>query len=103
MNHTVYEKIRNNPSFSQLTHSRSRFGWGLSLVLLLVYFGFIATLAFAPQYLSKPIGSGFLSVGIFAGIGIILLCFFLTGLYVHKANGEFDTLSDSVYDALRED
>ena len=59
--------------------------------MLVSYFGFILVIAFAPGLLAVPLGSRtVVTWGIPIGVGIILLGFALTGLYVYRANGEFD-------------
>ena len=42
--------------------------------------------------LARPIGGGVTSIGIPIGVGIILLAILLTGLYVRRANREYDPL-----------
>jgi len=71
---------------------RGRFTWTLTIVMLVAYFGYIAFIAFDKEALAQPIGSGVTSLGIPIGVGIILLAIVLTGLYVRRANREYDAL-----------
>jgi uncharacterized membrane protein (DUF485 family) len=41
--------IRQDPLFQELVDKRTRFAWQLSAAMLVIYFGFIAIIAFAPQ------------------------------------------------------
>ena len=87
------EEIKNNPKYQELVSKRSRFAWTLSILMLLVYYAFIMTIAFSPESLAIPISEGsVISIGIPIGIAIILFSFFLAGLYVYKANNTYDVL-----------
>lgn len=102
MNEALAGRIRNNPQFQELVHKRSRLGWILSGIMLAIYFTFILTIAFAPAALGKPLGEGaVMTVGIPVGIVIILSAFVLTGVYVHRANTEFDRLTRAVKEAAQ--
>ena len=86
-----YRNIFADPEFQEVQRRRSRFSWLLALCMLVSYFGFILVIAFAPGLLAIPLGSRtVVTWGIPIGVGIILLGFALTGLYVYRANGEFD-------------
>ncbi|MFT2622232.1 DUF485 domain-containing protein, partial [Escherichia coli] len=70
---------------------RGRFAWLLSLITLALYVGFILLIAFDPQWLGTPIAAGStITRGIPVGVGLIVISFVLTGIYVFRANGEFD-------------
>lgn len=81
---------RNDPELTRLVARRSRFAWALSLVMTAIYFGFILLIAFDPGFLATPIGDGVTTLGIPLGLGVILAAFALTGIYVHRANTEYD-------------
>ncbi|MNR32627.1 Inner membrane protein YjcH [compost metagenome] len=89
-----YDQIRNNPKFRQLAQSRSRLAWSLSAAVLGVYFLFMATVAFAPEWLHRPLGEGsLLTVGMPVGAAVIVFSWLLTGWYVRCANTRFDALN----------
>ena len=88
----LIERMQRDPEFHELVRERSRFAWGLSTLMIAIYFGFILFVAFLPEALGAPIGSGVTTVGIPLALGVILSAFVLTGLYVHRANAEFDAL-----------
>jgi uncharacterized membrane protein (DUF485 family) len=100
MTKETIEKIRNNPKYQQLVSTRSKFAWTLSIIMLVVYYAFILVLAFEPQILGTKMGAGVMTVGIPVGIAIILIAFVLAGLYVKKANGEYDRLTREIRDEL---
>ncbi|WP_457596056.1 DUF485 domain-containing protein [Hydrogenimonas sp.] len=97
MTKEAIEHIKHNPKYQELVRKRSRFAWTLSIIMLVVYYAFILTIAFDPKLLGTPIEQGkVMTVGIPVGIAIILIAFALTGIYVKRANGEFDDLSREV-------
>ncbi len=70
--------------------------------MLVVYYAFILVIAFDPSLLGAKMGSGVITVGIPIGIAIIIIAFVLAGIYVRRANGEFDVLTQQVRDELKE-
>ena len=85
-------KIEQDPNYQELVHRRSSLGWMLSVIMLVIYFGFILLVAYAPKFLGTPIGPGVTTIGIPIGLSVIVLAFLLTGIYVRKANSSYDTL-----------
>ena len=76
---------------------KKRMGRWLTCFMLVVYFGFILTIAFAPHRLAIPLGSaGIITLGIPIGIGIILSAFAATGIYVYWANTHFDKITREI-------
>ncbi|MNE93183.1 Inner membrane protein YjcH [compost metagenome] len=76
---------------------RSRFAWLLSGITLVLYVAFILLIAFDPQWLGTPLYEGAtITRGIPVGVGLIVISFVLTGIYVVRANGEFDRLTADI-------
>ena len=97
----LIEKVRRDPEFLALERRRSRLAWGLSAATAVIYFGFILLVAFAPAWLATPLGTGTITVGIPLGVGVILSAFALTGLYVHRANTDFDVATERIIERLK--
>lgn len=91
-----YHAILRNPKFQALVASRSRFGWTLSILMLVIYLGFIFLVAFDKPLLAQKLGGGTISLGIVLGLGVIFTAFILTGVYVVRANGRFDDLTEQL-------
>ena len=89
-------QIQNNPKYQQLVKKRSRFAWTLTIIMLLIYYAFIMVIAFEPTLLGLKVGSSVITIGIPIGIAIIFISFILAGVYVWRANGEFDQLTKEV-------
>lgn len=100
MQRELTTKIRNNPKFEELTRKRTAYGWFLSIVMLVIYYGFILLVAFAPKALGTPV-FGVITIGIPLGALIIVSAFVLTGIYVRRANSEFDELNRQIIEDLK--
>jgi uncharacterized membrane protein (DUF485 family) len=61
----------------------------LTTGMVLVYFGFIALVAFKPQFLATLVSDG-LSIGIVLGACVIVSAWVLTWLYISWANRVYD-------------
>jgi uncharacterized membrane protein (DUF485 family) len=85
-------KIEQDPNYQELVRRRSSLGWILSLIMLVIYFGFILLVAYAPKFLGIRIGTGVMTIGIPIGLAVIVLAFVLTGIYVREANSSYDAL-----------
>ena len=94
-------RIRREPLFRELVDKRTRFAWALSAAMLAIYFGFILVIAFAPQVLGTPIGGGVMTVGIPVGLFVIISAFVLTGIYVYRANSEFDPITLQIKEKVK--
>ena len=96
MSDPVVDKIQRNPKYLELRRKRNAFGWGLTLLMMVVYYGYIALIAFDKQFLAQPIGAGVTSLGIPIGLGVIVFTIVITGIYVRRANGEYDRLTAEI-------
>lgn len=97
MKQDMVDRIKNDPDYTHLIQTRSRFAWTLTIVMLIIYFGFVLVIAFDPKLLGTPLSpSGVTSLGIPVGVGVILIAFVLTGVYVRRANSEFDELTNRI-------
>ncbi|WFU43263.1 DUF485 domain-containing protein [Bradyrhizobium sp. CB82] len=94
-------RIERDPNYQELVRRRSSLGWMLSLIMLVVYFGFILLVAYAPKFLGTPLGSGVTTIGIPIGLSVIVLAFVLTGLYVRQANSSYDVLVRKIVEENR--
>ncbi len=61
----------------------------LTTGMVLVYFGFIALVAFQPRFLATLVSDG-LSIGIVLGACVIVSAWVLTWLYISWANRVYD-------------
>ncbi|MFO1278872.1 MAG: DUF485 domain-containing protein [Burkholderiaceae bacterium] len=96
MSDPVVDKIQKNPKYQELRKKRSSFGWLLTLLMMVVYYGYIALIAFNKPFLAQPVGAGVTTLGIPIGMGVIVFTIVITGIYVRRANGEFDQLTKDI-------
>lgn len=98
------QQIKNNPKYQKLVSTRSRFAWTLTIVMLVVYYAYILFIAFSPETLGTKISAdGMATWGMPVGIAIIVFAFALTGVYVKRANGEFDGLLNELKNDLEKE
>jgi uncharacterized membrane protein (DUF485 family) len=101
MSADLYEQVKTNAHFDELVKRRSRWAWGLASIILVMYFAFILLIAFAPQWLAQPLFEGsVITLGIPLGVCVIVIAFVLTGVYVHKANVDFDRINQQIISEL---
>lgn len=94
-------RILENPKFKELVAKRDAFAMVLSVAMLVIYFGFILLVAFGKTFLGTPIGAGVTTWGIPVGVVTIVSAFILTGIYVNRANGEFDEMNRQILEETK--
>lgn len=100
MQNDVAKRIVSDPNYQLLKRKRSRLAWVLTLLTLVIYYGFIMIIAFSPKSLAIPLAGHTTTIGFPLGLGVILLSILLTGIYVVKANGEFEVLTQRIRDGV---
>lgn len=94
------QRVLEDPRFHELVARRNRFSWLLAGAMAVIYFGFILTIAFNPGALAIPLAAGSVTtVGFPLGVGVIVAAVLLTGIYVYRANREFDALNRQILEA----
>lgn len=102
MQEDMVKKIKQHPKYVKLVSKRSAFAWVLAVIMLVIYYAFILLIAFNPAWLGKPVSEGMItSIGIPIGMIIIILAFILTGIYVQRANTEFDELTKQIKEDVK--
>jgi uncharacterized membrane protein (DUF485 family) len=96
MDADLTQRILRDPRYLELKAKRSRFGWWLTLAMLVVYYGFILLVAFDKPFLATKLGAGVTTVGMPLGLAVIVFTVLITGLYVRRANSEYDALTEQI-------
>lgn len=96
MQDDMVTKIVANPKYQRLTKTRSSFGWLLTAIMMIVYYGYIAIIAFDKEMFAARLGEGVMTLGIPVGFGVIVFTIIITGIYVRRANSEFDALTQDI-------
>ena len=98
MSDPTIERIRSHPQYAVLRTQRNRLGWILTALMLVVYYGYIALIAFDRDFLARPLANGVTTVGIPIALGVIVFTVLIVGFYVWRANSTFDALTAQVLD-----
>lgn len=96
----AYNKIASSAQFNELVRKRNRFAFTLSAIVLIVYYIFVLFAATQGESFATPVADGSkVVIGLLIGWGIQIFSFLMTGVYVNRANGEFDAMTKA---AVRE-
>ena len=90
------DRIRANPKYQELVSKRNSYGWIMTALMMIVYYGYILLVAFNKEFLAQKTGAGVMSIGIPIGVGVILFTIIITGIYIRRANTEFYDLKAQV-------
>ena len=97
MTDPVVARVQSDPKYLELRKKRNGLGWFLTILILIVYYGDVALMAFDKPFLAQPIAPpGVTSLGIPIGFAIIVFTIVITAIYVNRANGEFDDLTQEI-------
>ena len=84
----------------QVVARRWRVGGVLTAVMMAAYFGFILLVAFDKPFLATRLGLGVTTIGMPIGLGVIVFTIVITGIYVRRANKEYDALTEQIAKAV---
>ena len=73
------DRIRANPKYQELVSKRNSYGWIMTALMMIVYYGYILLVAFNKEFLAQKTGAGVMSIGIPIGVGVILFTIIITG------------------------
>jgi uncharacterized membrane protein (DUF485 family) len=87
------EDLLNDDDFKKLVSQKDRISWILSVLELVLYFGFIALIAFNKPFLAAKMTEGkATTIGIPIAVGTIFLSWVFTGIYIFWANTRYDAM-----------
>jgi len=92
----VVQRVKSDPNYQKLVRTRSRYGWMLTWAVMIVYYGFTLLCAFDKEFMGSRIGDGVMTWGIPLGLFVILFTVVVTAIYVRRANGEYDELTEAI-------
>ncbi len=103
MNVELAKRIQANPKYKELVSKRTRFALKLGIFVLAMFYTYILVIAFNKEILGiKLTESGVMTWAFPVAAGIIIISFITTIIYVRRANGEFDDLTNSIQDDVRD-
>jgi uncharacterized membrane protein (DUF485 family) len=89
MSTTTVHDIIKSPAFKSLVSRRWQVSLFMTCTMLIIYIGFLLVVAFDKELLAMKLGQ-YYTLAIPVGLGIILVAWVLTGLYVFWANNHYD-------------
>lgn len=93
----VVKKVLQNPDFQKMAKQKSRLGWSFSIVMFVFYVIYILYIGISPETFAQPVSDGATTtIGIYAGLFIIVFAVAITGIYVRKANGKYEEATRKV-------
>lgn len=97
MSSLLYARVRASTRFQHLVARRSRFTLNLFLIILVTFYGYMELVSFWPELIARRLTEGSnLTVGVAGGAFLFAFYCALSGLYVYRANGEFDRLTQTL-------
>ncbi len=102
MKEELVERIENNPKYQELVSKRNSFGIKLGIFVLVMFYAFILTIAFNKEVLATKIGGGLTTVAFPIALAILVISFITTLIYVKRANGEFEDLTDEIKEDVKD-
>lgn len=94
-------ELLEDPEFQKLARQKNTVSLVLTILQLVLYFGFIALIAYNKEFLARKTGEGSATtIGIPIAVGVIVLSWILTGIYIYWANNKYDAMVKSVKDRI---
>ncbi len=96
----LVSRVKGDPNYVELERQRNSLGWRLTVLMLIIYFGFIVLVAFAKDLLAMKV-YGVITLAFPLGLVVIACAIGITGLYVLRANTVFDALTRKIVERAR--
>jgi uncharacterized membrane protein (DUF485 family) len=93
------DTLLESPDFKKLVVQKNTISWILTVIELIIYFGFISLIAFNKPFLGTKIG-GAITIGIPIAVGTIILSWLLTGIYIRWANSKYDDMVNNIKEKM---
>ncbi|GAB3470748.1 sodium:solute symporter family transporter [Azotobacter salinestris] len=94
MSNPLYARIRRHSRFTELVTKRNRLTVRLFVAILVVFYGYMGLVTLWPELIGRRLSeTSNLTFGVVAGMFLFVFFCLLAGLYVYRANGEFDRIA----------
>jgi len=95
------EDILNDADFKDLSGQKNTISVILTILELVIYFGFVGLIAYNKPFLAQKLSEGgSATIGIPIAVGTIILSWVLTGIYIWWANAKYDVLVKKVKEKI---
>lgn len=102
MKDELVERIENNPKYIELIQKRTSFSIKLGVFVLVMFYAYILTIAFNKEILATKIGENLTTIAFPIALLILVISFITTIIYVKRANGEFEQLTNEIKNDVKE-
>lgn len=93
----VISAVMRHPKYQELLRRRNRMSMQFFWTTLIIYSGFILTLAFDPELFGRPISENMtLSIGVLSGTIVAISAVILVAIYIYFSSKIFDPLLKSI-------
>jgi uncharacterized membrane protein (DUF485 family) len=92
--------ILQDPDFIELYGKRMKIAWTLTVLELVLYFGFIYLVSYDKPFLATKMSGSVTTIGIPIAVATIFFSWVFTGIYVFWANTTYDGLVKKVKDKI---
>lgn len=97
MNENLVEKIEANPKYQELIKKRDSLALKLGIFILVMFYSYITIIAFNKElFATKVWEDGVTTIAFPIALAILVISFLTTLIYVRRANGEFDDLTNEI-------
>jgi len=97
MSKLKHEDILQDPDFKDLSRQKFIISTILTILELVLYFGFIGLIAFNKPFLGQKLSEGSaITIGIPIAVATIVGSWVFTGIYIWWANNKYDVLVNKV-------
>ncbi|UGY19202.1 DUF485 domain-containing protein [Bradyrhizobium septentrionale] len=92
------QQILADAAFKELVSGRARLRWSLSILTLVMFFGFIALISTVRAALGASIAGSAMPLGFALALALAMVAavVIFTGIYVQRSNARFDELTRTV-------
>lgn len=94
-------EVTRNPKYQELLRKRTRISLTFFAITIVIYAGFILTLAFDPELFGRPIGDLTMSIGVLTATIVLVSASVLVSTYVYISNKVFDPLLKEIIEELK--
>lgn len=102
MNNELVERIESNPKYQELVSKRNGFGIKLGIFVLVMFYAYILTIAFNKEILATKLDDSIITIAFPIALAILVISFITTLIYVKRANGEFEDLTNEIKNDVKD-
>ena len=103
MEEKFVDLIESNPKYKELVSKRNSLALKLGIFVLVMFYSYIVVVAFNKDLFAIKVAEGYMTTIAFPiALAILVISFITTLIYVRRANGEFDDLTNGIKKDVRE-